>query len=90
MTIDNFNLQTLAIECINKTAADKMGGVQIAMGMGLMNNDETEGYTATYHMNEIEKEILRNGYAKRAGMTWTIETETTEDGTYTEEFFKVA
>lgn len=75
MTIDNFDLRTLVIEVINKTAADQMGAVQIAMGMGLMNNNEAEGYTATYHMNEIEKEILRKGYAKRAGMTWTIDEE---------------
>lgn len=73
MTIDNFNLLDLCIECINKTSSDKLGAIQIAQGMGLLPNDASEGYTSESFLNQISADIENKGRALFGGMVWTLD-----------------
>ena len=78
MTIDNFNLLDLCIECINKTSADKLGAIQIAQGMGLLPNDVSEGYTSESFLEQINADIERVGRSLFGGMVWTLDMSNTE------------
>ena len=73
MTINNWNLTDLCIECINKTAQDKRGCIQIAQGMGLLPNDVAEGWTTDALVKRIAEDIESMGRANWGGMTWTID-----------------
>ena len=75
MTIDNFNLLDLCIECINKTSSDKLGAIQIAQGMGLLPNDASEGYTSESFLKQIDERIDTVGRALFGGMVWTMDPE---------------
>jgi hypothetical protein len=77
MTINDFNILDLAIECINKTSQDKRGSVQIAQGMGLLPNDVEEGYNTDYFLNQINADIESRGRSNFGGMVWRLdETDT--------------